>query len=153
MPLGGWGDTRRLDAKKGLSLRSFQPQFRKRKMHRLPAKRRWVGEGPPGRYQEYDQTKVTEIGKSRMETRQEEKEGKVMKFESGKSTHQHRSSGSTSTSSFKTRGVSGKWDMERDRMDRGGRRNSPKEVTTVTKVAMFIAEGKAHGRCEKGKTY
>ena len=43
-------------------------------MHRLPAKRRSVGEGSPGGYQEYDQTKVIEIGKSRMETRQEEKE-------------------------------------------------------------------------------
>ena len=112
-----------------------------------------MGEGPPGGYQEYDQTKVIEIGKSRMETRQKEKEeGKVMKFESGKST-QRRSSSSSSTSSFKTRGVSGKWEMEKDWMDRGGRRNSPREVMTVTKVAMFIAEGKAHGRCEKGKTY
>ena len=122
-------------------------------MHRLPAKRRWVGEGPPGGYQEYNQTKVIEIGKSRMETRQEEKEVKVMKFESGKSTHQHRLSGSSSSSTFKTWGVFGKWDMEKDWMDRGGRRNSPREVMTVTKVTMFIAEGKAHGRCEKGKTY
>ena len=40
-------------------------------MHRLRAKLRWVGEGTPGGYQEYDQTKVIEIGKSRMETRQE----------------------------------------------------------------------------------
>ena len=38
-------------------------------------------------------------------------------------------------------------------MDRGGRQNSPREVMTVRKVAMFIAEGKAHGRREKDKTY
>ena len=76
-----------------------------------------------------------------------------MEFESGKSTHQHRWSGSSSTSTFKTRGVSGKWDMEKDWMGRGRRRNSPREVMTVRKVAMVIAEGKAHGRCEKGKTY
>ena len=50
-------------------------------MHRLPAKRRWVGEGLPGRYQEYNQTKVIEIGKSRMETRQEEKEEGNLKVE------------------------------------------------------------------------
>ena len=76
-----------------------------------------------------------------------------MKFESGKTTHQHRSSGSSSSLSFKTRGVSGKREMEKDWMGRGRRRNSPKEVTTVRKVTMIIAEGKAHGRCEKGKTY
>ena len=81
------------------------------------------------------------------------KKGRVMKLENGKSTPQHRSSGSSSSSTFKTRSVSGKWDMEKDWMDRGGRRNSPREVMTVRKVAMFIAEGKAHGRCEKGRTY
>ena len=40
----------------------------------LPPKRRWVAEGTPRGYQEYDQTKVIEIRKSRMEMRQEEKE-------------------------------------------------------------------------------
>ena len=31
-------------------------------MNRLPARRRWVGEGTPGSYQEYDQTTIIEIG-------------------------------------------------------------------------------------------
>ena len=49
------------NTKEGRSLGSFQPQFKKkRNMLRLPAKRLWVGEGTPGRYQQDDQTRVTE---------------------------------------------------------------------------------------------
>ena len=102
------------NAKKGRSRRSFQPQFRKKERCTgcLPNAAGWA------------RGHLEEIGKSRMETRQEEKEeGKVMKIESGKSTHQHQSSGSSSSSTFKTRSVSGKWEMEKDweaKLSQGG---------------------------------
>ena len=126
-------------------------------MHRLRAKLRWVGEGTPGGYQEYDQTKVIEIGKSRMETRQEEKEEwrgvtrlhhglqkREIREQVGHATArraQRKRTGSTINpnpgrrvlevggakinkitpivrlklnSTFKTRGVFGKWEMEKD---------------------------------------